>query len=266
MMGGMAPRDESVMRGRGRRVEIIAHRGSSHLAPENTLASFQLGWRETTTCELDIHPALDGKLAVIHDDSAKRTTGVDFKVAEHPLSELRQLDAGAWKGIAWKGEKLPSLEEVIAAMPPGKRLLIEIKAGAEVIPELARVVRASDKEKGLLIHSFSHPACVEARKALPRMPIYLLFAARQNPVTGEWSFSIDEAIWKIKEAGLDGIGVNDTALVDASAVQKIHSNGLKLNIWTVDRVSQARRLVDLGVDGLITNRPGWLKARLGEAM
>src|SRR5208282_2615047 len=102
------------MMARGRRVEIIAHRGSSCLAPENTLASFKLGWRETTTCELDVHPTLDGKLVVIHDDSGKRTTGAELQVSEHSLSELRQLDAGAFKGIRWKGEKLPSLEEVIA--------------------------------------------------------------------------------------------------------------------------------------------------------
>jgi glycerophosphoryl diester phosphodiesterase len=250
------------MRARGRRVEIIAHRGSSFLAPENTLAAFNLGWRETTTCELDVQSTLDGKLVVIHDDSTRRTTGVDWQVSGHSLRELRQLDAGVFKGVRWKGEKLPSLEEVIAAMPLAKRLLIEIKAGPEVIPELARIVRSSGKEKRLRIHSFSHPACVEARKALPRIPVYLLIASRQNPRTGAWSSSIDEAIGKIKEAGLNGIGANDTALVDASAVQKIHAHGLKLNIWTVDRVNEAKKLIDLGVDGLITNRPGWLKAQL----
>jgi glycerophosphoryl diester phosphodiesterase len=246
------------------RVEIIGHRGSSHLAPENTLASFQLGWQETTTCELDIQPTLDGKLLVIHDDSTKRTTGANFKVVEHPLSELQQLDAGSLKGRQWKGEKLPSLEEVIAAMPVDNRLLIEIKTGPEVIPELVRVIRASGKEKQLLIHSFVYPACVEARKALPDNPVYLLIASRQNLLTGAWSPSIDQAILKIKQAGLDGMGANDTALVDASAIEKIHSAGLKLNIWTVDRVNKAKKLIDLGVDGLITNRPGWLKAQLAE--
>jgi len=241
---------------------FIAHRGSSHLAPENTLASFKLGWQETTTCELDIQPTRDGKLLVIHDDSALRTTGIDFAVAEHALSELQQLDAGSFKGIQWKGEKLPSLEEVIAAMPAGKRLLIEIKAGPEVVPELVRVIRASGKGNRLLIHSFDEAACVETRKALPHIPVYLLIASRHNPLTGTWSPSLDETMLKVKEARLNGIGANDTALVDASAIQKIHSAGLKLNIWTVDRVHEAKKLIDLGVDGLITNRPGWLKAQL----
>ena len=243
---------------------LIAHRGSSHLAPENTLASFQLGWQETTTCELDIQPTLDGKLLVIHDDSTKRTTGVDFKVAEHSLSELQQLDAGSFKGIRWKGEKLPSLEEVIAAMPAHKRLLIEIKAGLEVVPELVRVIRASGKEKRLLIHGFDEAVCAATRKAFPHLPVYLLIASRQNPLTGTWSPSLDDAMLKVKQAGWDGIGANDTAQVNASALQKIHSASLKLNIWTVDHVNEARRLIDLGVDGLITNRPGWLKAQLAD--
>jgi glycerophosphoryl diester phosphodiesterase len=253
------------MMARARRVEVIAHRGSSHLAPENTLASFQLGWRETTTCELDIQPTSDGRLLVIHDESTQRTIGVDFKVAEHALSELQKLDAGSWKGARWKGEKPPSLEEVIVAMPTDKQLLIEIKTGPEVIPELARVIRASGKEKQLLIHSFDYPACVEARKALPRLPVYFLIASLQDPLTKAWSPSIDEAMAKVGKARLDGIGANDTVLINASAVQKIHSAGWKLNIWTVDQVDEAKRLIDLGVDGLITNRPGWLKAQLVEA-
>jgi len=242
--------------------EIIAHRGSSYLAPENTLASFQLGWQETTTCELDIQPTLDGRLLVIHDASAKRTTGTDFAVAEHTLSELQQLDAGSWKGLQWKGEKLPSLDEVFAAMPEDKRLLIEIKAGPEVIPELSCVIHASDKEKQLALQSFSYPACVEARKAFPNISLYLLIASQQNLLTLAWRHTSDDAILKATVAGLDGINVDENALTHVDDVQKIHSAGLKVHVWTIDEVSDAKRLLDLGVDGLITNRPGWLKDQL----
>jgi len=242
--------------------EIIGHRGSSRLAPENTLASLKLGWRETTTCELDIHPTFDGRLLVIHDASTKRTTGTNFAVAKHTLHELQRLDAGSWKEPRWKGEKLPSLKEAIAAIPTGKRLFIEIKAGPEVIPELRRVIRASGKEKQLLLHSFSRPVCVEARKAFPNIPVYLLIAFERDPfIRVRWP-TMDKAILKAKTARLAGINVNDTALLQAAAVQKIHSAGLKVHVWTVDQVNAAKRLLDRGVDGLITNRPGWLKARL----
>jgi len=242
--------------------EIIGHRGSSHLAPENTLASFKLGWQETTTCELDIHPTKDGRLLVIHDASAKRTTGTDLVVAEHTLSELQKLDAGSWKGPQWKGEKLPSLDEVIAAMPADNRLLIEIKAGPEVVSELERVIHASGKEKQLALHSFSHPACVEARKAFPNIPVYLLIVSQQDRSSRVWWKAADDAILRTTAAGLNGINVDKNALTHADEVEKIHSAGLKVHVWTIDDVKEAKKLLDLGVDGLITNRPGWLKAQL----
>jgi glycerophosphoryl diester phosphodiesterase len=249
------------------RVEIIAHRGSSHLAPENTLAAFRLGWQETTTCELDVQLTSDGRLLVIHDDSTKRTTGVDLQVAAHPLIELQRLDAGAWKGMEWKGEKLPSLEEAIAAMPAGKRLLIEVKAGVEAVPELVRVILASGKEDRLLVHSFNYPVCIETKKLLPDLPVYFLIASQKDKLTQAWSPSLDEAMAQIKHAQLDGLGANDTPLLDVAAVRKIHAAGLKINIWTVNRLDEAKRLIDdLGVDGIITNRPGWLKVQLAKAM
>jgi glycerophosphoryl diester phosphodiesterase len=253
------------MTARDQYVEIIGHRGSSYLAPENTLAAFKLGWQETTTCELDIHRTLDGRLAVIHDDSTKRTASANFKVADHSLGELQKLDAGSFKGVRWRGEKIPSLEEVIAAMPTDKRLLIEIKTGPEAVPELARVIRVSGKAKQMLIHSFYPPACAAARKAFPRIPVYLLIKSRQNLLTGAWAYTVDEAIAVSRELGLDGIGANNTPLVNATAMQKVHANGLKLNLWTVDRVNEAKKMIALGVDGIITNRPGWLKAQLAKS-
>jgi len=246
-------------------VEVIAHRGSSFLAPENTLAAFRLGWQETTICELDIHPTRDGRLVVIHDDSTRRTTGIDYAIAEHSLAELQLLDAGSWKGMEWKGERLPSLQQVVAAMPADKKLLIEIKSGPEVIPELSRVIQASGKAPQLLLQSFYPPVCMEARRAFPDLPVYLLLASNQDPLTKAWSPTIDEAIVAAQSAGLDGINVNGTAFLHAAVIQEIHSAGLKVHIWTIDQVDQAKKLIDLGVDGLITNRPGWLKAQLAEA-
>lgn len=242
-------------------VEWIAHRGSSQLAPENTLAAFRLGWQETMTCELDIQPTGDGKLLVIHDASTKRTTGVDRQVADCPMSELQELDAG-FQDARWKGEKLPSLEAAIAEMPVGKRLLIEIKAGPEVVPELERVIRASGKEDQVLLQSFDFTCCVAARKAFPALPVYWLGVFAQDRPPGEWACFIDDRVEKARESAFDGLALNDTPLMKAADVEKIHAAGLNLAIWTVDEVGNARRLIDLGVKTIITNRPGWLKAQL----
>jgi len=246
-------------------VEIIAHRGSAHLAPENTLAAFQLGWQETTICELDVRQTADGKLVVIHDDSTRRTTGVDLKVAEQSLSELQQLDAGSGKGEQWRGEKVPSLEEVIAAMPADKKLLVEIKVGPEIMPELVRVIRTSRKEKQLILQSFFPWVCTEVKKAFPHLPVYLLVACNQDAQTEVWSPTIYQVIMEARKNELDGISANDTPVIDASAVQAVHAARLRLNIWTVDQMEEARRLDGLGVDGIITNRPGWLRSQLGQA-
>jgi len=245
-----------------RPASIIAHRGSSYLAPENTLAALRLGWQETTTCEVDVHLTLDGRLLVIHDESTRRTTGVNLKVSGHSLSELQKLDAGSFKGIEWQGEKLPALEEALAAMPADKRLLIEIKGGPEAAPELARVIHASGKAGQVQLHSFNHPACLEAKAALPAIPVDLLVASRQNLVTGIWGPSLDEVILLAKQAGLAGLGMNHTPFLHASTVEKIHAAGLKLNVWTVDRADEAKKLIEMGADGIITNRPGWLRAQL----
>lgn len=244
------------------RAEMIAHRGSAHLAPENTMAAFQLGWKETTMCELDVRITLDGKLLVIHDDSTARTAGSDLKVAEHSLAELQRLDAGSSHGDHFRGEKLPSLAEVIAAMPTDKKLLVEIKVGPEVMPELYRVVRASGKEKQLILQSFFPWVCTEAKRTFPHLPVYLLIACNQDQQTKTWSPPFDQIIEEVKRSGLDGISANDTPLIDAESVKAVHDAGYKLNVWTVDDVAAARRLAEIEVDGIITNRPDWLRTQL----
>src|SRR5438477_1876233 len=94
-------------------VEIVAHRGESADAPENTLAAFRLAWeRHDDAIELDVHLTADGQLIVCHDPDTRRTTGVKKVIKETPLAELRELDAGRWKGPQWAGEKLPTLDEV----------------------------------------------------------------------------------------------------------------------------------------------------------
>src|SRR6476661_5646642 len=122
-------------------VEIVAHRGASAEAPENTLPSFKLGWELADADELDIYLSKDGEAVVMHDASTKRTAGLDKLVADQTLAELKALDAGSWKAPSWTGTRIPTLAEVLALVPEGKRLFIEIKAGPEVIPALEKAVK-----------------------------------------------------------------------------------------------------------------------------
>ena len=126
---------------------VIAHRGASADAPENTLAAFRKGWELTDAVELDVHVTADGKLVVMHDDNTKRTTGVDYKIAATPAEKIRTLDAGKWKGTQFTGEHVPFLSEVLDAMPAGKKLVIELKAGMPVVEPVKDAVLASGKMK-----------------------------------------------------------------------------------------------------------------------
>ena len=110
---------------------IIAHRGASFDAPENTLAAVNLAWQQNADAvEVDVHLSRDGHLFVIHDADTRRTTGLDRKVAQLKLPQLPRHDAGRWKGAQWRGEKIPTLDEVLATVPRGKKIFIEIKSRA----------------------------------------------------------------------------------------------------------------------------------------
>jgi len=99
-------------------VEIIAHRGASHDAPENTLAAVNLAWQQNADAvEIDVHLSRDGQIVVIHDENTRKTAGLNKNVSEQTLAELRRLDVGRWKGRQWAGEKIPVLAEVLGALP-----------------------------------------------------------------------------------------------------------------------------------------------------
>src|SRR5688500_10497757 len=127
-------------------VEIIAHRGASSDAPENTLSAMKLAWEQNADAiELDLWLSKDGRLVVFHDADAKRIAGVPRKVADLTWAEVQQLDAGAWKSPRFTGERVPNLESILATVPKGGRAVLEIKCGPEIVPELKRVLDASQR-------------------------------------------------------------------------------------------------------------------------
>lgn len=244
-------------------MEIIAHRGASYDAPENTVAAFQLGWQQQTdACELDIRLSKDGQVVVIHDDNTKRTTGRDKKVVQQTMEELRSLDAGAWKGKEWRSQRIPTLAEALGTLPAGKRFFIEIKCGPEILPELARIIGASGKQpQQLPIIAFSCEIAKQTKALLPAHEVSLLYDWKEDKDTGK-VLSSDALIAKAKAAHLDGLDVKHTGPMDAGFVARVKSAGLKLYVWTLDDAAIARRMVEMGVDGITTNRPEWLRAQL----
>ena len=127
-----------------REVLFVAHRGESFDAPENTLAAFRLAWeRGCRAIELDIRMSGDGQIVVFHDEDTERICGIKFEVARVTFSTILSCDVGAFKGLVYAGERIPLLGEVFETVPGDGKVLVEIKCGVEVLPELARCIEAS---------------------------------------------------------------------------------------------------------------------------
>ena len=245
-------------------VEFVAHRGESHDAPENTLAAFQMAWdRKVTAVELDVHLTKDGQLIVCHDPNTKKTTGVDKVIKESTLAELRTLDAGRWKADRFAGEKLPTLGEALATIPERGRILIELKTGPEIVPALVKTIAASGKRtEQLAIISFNADTIAEAKRKLPPHEAYWIVAVKKDKTTGVLAPTVEELIAKAKAIRADGLDLSIPATADY--VEPVKAAGLKLCVWTVNDPEIARRFVELGVDGITTDRAAWLKQQLAK--
>jgi glycerophosphoryl diester phosphodiesterase len=243
--------------------EIIAHRGASSEAPENTLSSFKRGYAlKADAVELDIHLTKDGKIVVLHDFDTGRLAGVEEKVEDQTLAELRRLDVGQWG--PWKGkgfsEKIPTLEEVLALIPEGQRLFIEIKPGPEILPELTNVLARSGKRpEQTAINGFGYETMRAAKARFPELQVYWLVAPDDNDANLP---GVNELIQQAKAARLDGLDLHFGFPIDKSFVGKVHAAGLKVYTWTVNDAGLARRQAEAGVDGIATDNCSQLREQL----
>lgn len=256
------------MSGGANAVAIIAHRGASKDAPENTLASVRLGWEQgADAVEIDVHQSRDGAIVVTHDATTRRCAGVNRRVDAMTLDELRALDVGRWKGRRWAGERMATLTEVLATMPVGRRLFVEIKCGVECLPQLVEAIRGSSTPsisgRQIIPIGFDRTTMRLVKWALPECEVCWVVGFART-LRG-WRPRVETLIEKAVEAGLDGLDVDARGPIDAEFVRAVHGAGLRLYVWTVDRVGLARRLIRAGVDGITTNRPGDLRRRLAMA-
>lgn len=241
-------------------VEIIAHRGASYDAPENTLPAVRLGWeRGSDAVEVDIHQTRDGRIVAIHDRDTSRVTGRPGLVAELTLAELRRLDAGAWKGEQWSGTRIPTLAEVLDSVPTGKTLVVEIKCPSSVIEELERVLLASGKRDQVMLIAFDYETIREAKSRMTDLPCYWLYGFSSREAE---TYKVSEAadlIERVEKAGLEGLDVRHDGAWVPELSRSLRSLGKKLYVYTVNSGARARRLAELGVSGITTDRPAFLR-------
>jgi glycerophosphoryl diester phosphodiesterase len=233
---------------------IEAHRGDSANAPENTLAAFEraLGLG-IPSIELDVHPARDGTLMVIHDETVDRTTNGSGAVHAMAVEELLRLDAGARFGPAFTGERIPLLREVVRMVVPTPVLLnVEIKsspAGANVSEAVARLLRSFGKQREYIVSSGDLGCLLQVRAVAPEITLALI---GNGP----------EILMRARQYGFPWIHGNHRT-VDKELVAQAHGQGIRVNVWTVDDPEALPFWRSVGVDKICTNRPALMLAAAG---
>jgi glycerophosphoryl diester phosphodiesterase len=243
---------------RTKSVAIVGHRGAAHDAPENTVMSAKLAWAQNADAvETDIRLTKDGQIIVSHDDTTYRINGCNTRISDMTFAEARALDAGLIKGgPRFAGQQMPTLDELIETIPAGKRLFVEVKTGTEIIPALGEsLARTHARGDQIVLISFNLDVLRQAHAMWPEYSTLWL-------VSYDAHTSIEKVIAQAQEARVSGLDLSSAWPLDHAMVGQIKAANLQLHVWTVDGLTVAKIWADLGVDGITTNRAGWLRSQL----
>ena len=239
---------------------VFAHRGGSALGPENTIAAFDLGMQAGADgLELDVHLSADGIPVVHHDATLDRTTPVQGEIAGRTVAELARIDAGyrfedrGTYPFRHQGVGIPALSDVLARYP-GVRIIVEMKVDSREMGEaVAQAVRAAGAADRVCAAGYGWHSAAAARAALPEMA--------RSACHSEVRLAVYRTLarWRIRRPRYGGYQVPEMngarRIVSPRFIRDAHQEGLRVHVWTVDHERDMRRLLDWGVDGLISNRP-----------
>ena len=236
---------------------IVAHRGASHDAPENTLPAFRLAWEQgSDAIEGDFLLTKDKRIVCIHDKTTERLAGRKLMVKDSTLAQLRKLDVGIKKGEKFKGAKIPTIAEVFATIPKGKKIFIEIKCGKEIIPPLLAAIKASElKDEQVTMICFQAEVVRIFKAKAPHYKAYWLTNFKRND-EGVWTPSVETVLQTLKSTRADGLDSHHGIPEDAA--RRILEEGFEWHVWTVNDLNAAKRLKALGVHSITTDVPGSL--------
>jgi glycerophosphoryl diester phosphodiesterase len=240
------------------RPTVIAHRGDKMQAPENTLAAFRIAAEKgADVIEFDVQLSSDGQVVVIHDQTVDRTTDGTGRVSRLPLATLRELDAGAWFSEKFRGEHIPTLDEVFDTFSKKVCMNVELKNFSTPFDDLvSKVVHLIEKhglQECTLLSSFLTHDLRKARKLQSEIPRGLLI---KPGLLGLWDRSFE---WR---ADYFAIHPN-MALVDSKLISRFHAKGKRVYVWTIDTEDDLKRMIGFEVDGIITGDLGLILRSLG---
>ncbi len=238
---------------------VVGHRGAATYAPENTLASLREARRRGASwVEFDVKLSGDGVAMLMHDDSLKRTTGLDRLAAATPWAEIQSLDAGAWMAPRFAGQRVPSFAEAIACLAEeGLGANVEIKPCSGREAETARAAVEMLRKHWPaslptpLLSSFQDAALAAAREAAPEYPRAILIDDLKDG-------------WRARAEAVAAVGVNTNGKkLSPTMAAAIKAAGYLLSVYTINDPDRARALIAMGVDCVITDSPDVILAALG---
>lgn len=229
---------------------IIAHRGSSGHAPENTLAAFKLAVdQKADMIELDVHLSKDGELIVSHDDFINRTTNGKGQISEMTVSEIKKYDAGLWYHEEFQGERIPLLDEVFDLVPNNIKINVEIKNipsfYENIEKKLLDLLVKRNRMDSVVVSSFDHQVLNRLKHLEPMIKIGLLYYSSLV------SHSKYTAIFDVPVYSLHPY----YGAIQKSDVTEALKTGLEIYPWTVNVIEEMEKLIQYGVTGIITNYP-----------
>lgn len=248
---------------------IIAHRGASHDAAENTIAAFRLAWQQDADgIEGDFYLTSDDEIVCIHDRDTERTANMKLFVENSTLSQLRELEYGSWKSSEFLGEPIPTLEEVIETVPDRKRLVIELKSDQRIIPKLVETLRHHQgKPIEFVVITFYAATAGEFKQRMPSIKTHWLTGFKLSTPLSTYRPTAAEIAKTVAEAGVDGVGMDGMSeIIDANFIAELRADGCaEFHVWTVDNVEVAKIFQALGAVGITTNVPAVMKPALIDA-
>jgi|AntRauTorckE6833_2_1112554.scaffolds.fasta_scaffold01393_7 glycerophosphoryl diester phosphodiesterase len=228
--------------------DIIAHRGSSSSAPENSKASLLQALKDGATgVEIDLQLTSDNEVVVIHDETIDRTSsGLGF-VKDMTLKELKEYDIGSFFDPKFKAERIINLKEALELLKSSKIINIEIKKmvnfNHNIEKEVVKVLESLDLNNKIIVSSFNHDSLDIIKNINNKIITAPLFYAR---VYNPWEYA--------KRLGSKYLHLYYKA-VDNKLIQSCHKNNIKVNVFTVDKKEDIKKMIEFNVDGIITNYP-----------
>jgi len=230
---------------------IQAHRGASAYWPENTIKAFSAAIEQGADCvELDVHLSKDGEIVVAHDFRLERVSNGSGYISDHTLAELKALDFGKLAADKGGEYRIPALSEVFSLVKPSSLTInIELKTTERLYPELPEkliaLTREFDMEERVIYSSFNHYSLVHLKKINPKAKIALLY---ELGMIDPWVYANYVKAYAIHPHYYVIMALPET-------VRLCHENGIKVNVWTVDENAVIKKMLECGVDGIITNKP-----------